>query len=269
MSGFDDRHIDFVARHYKEGAFDTQKAISRFQARCGVSSKVRRFGWKHVGVAAAAAVLLVVSGLFHYIRKNEWTEVMADGAATVCLLPDSSRVTLADGATLRYRFKDSRKVEMTGKAYFLVTPDPASPFEVTTGNSYVRVLGTSFQIDATAASGKAVEVYVSSGKVLFARSADTDGVILEKGTGATLPDGMSLPVVDTKDKINSIAWQRGTFIFDDTPLKEVLNTLSKHYKVSFVCTDLSKRLSGEFSTDDLNLIISLIESALDVNIMKM
>ena len=38
--------------------------------------------------------------------------------------------------------------------------------------------------------------------------------------------------------------------------------------ISFVADDLSKRLSGEFYTDDLDLIITLIEAALDVNIIK-
>ena len=50
--------------------------------------------------------------------------------------------------------------------------------------------------------------------------------------------------------------------------KAGLKTLSDHYHVSFVCTDLSKQLSGEFDIDNLDLIITLIESALDVNIMK-
>jgi hypothetical protein len=38
--------------------------------------------------------------------------------------------------------------------------------------------------------------------------------------------------------------------------------------MSFAATDLSKQLSGEFYADDLDLIISLIESALDVTIIK-
>ena len=48
----------------------------------------------------------------------------------------------------------------------------------------------------------------------------------------------------------------------------MLETLSDYYNVSFVADDLSKQLSGEFYTEDLDLIISLIESALDVNIVK-
>lgn len=46
-----------------------------------------------------------------------------------------------------------------------VARDESRPFEISAGNSYVKVLGTSFQVDAP--SGKAVEVYVASGKVFF------------------------------------------------------------------------------------------------------
>jgi ferric-dicitrate binding protein FerR (iron transport regulator) len=93
-------------------------------------------------------------------------------------------------------------------------------------------------------------------------------VVLTKDMQATLSQSDLLPVVAEENDVNSLAWQRGTFIFDKTPLKEVLETLSDYYKVSFVADDLSKQLSGEFYTDDLDLSISLIESALDVNIVK-
>ena len=93
-------------------------------------------------------------------------------------------------------------------------------------------------------------------------------MILTKDMQATLsPDG-NVPVIAVEPDINSIAWQRGSFIFDKTPLREVLETLSEYYKVSFAATDLDKKLSGEFYAEDLDLIISLIESALDVHIVK-
>lgn len=85
---------------------------------------------------------------------------------------------------------------------------------------------------------------------------------------ATLKAGDDTPVTDVVPDVNSIAWKRGSFIFEDMPLRDVLNCLSKHYKTSFAASDLSKRLSGEFYTDDLDLIIELIESALDVTIVK-
>ena len=139
------------------------------------------------------------------------------------------------------------------------------PFEITSDGAFVRVLGTKFMVDA----GSSVkEVYVTEGKVLFAKSSDAEGVILTKDMQATLSESAAVPVVAMEPDVNSIAWQRGSFIFDKTPLKEVLETLSEHYRVSFAATDLDKQLSGEFYAEDLDLIISLIESALDVHIIK-
>ena len=271
MSEFDDKHLDFVARHYEAGRFDTQKAIDGFNRAHPAPLKPPKvnFAWIY-SVAAAVAVIV---GLF-FIWDNtrvQWNELAAGSEQLCGHLPDSTLVTLSPGSTLRYAYSNdaSRRVEMTGKVYFDVARDESRPFEVSTGNSYVKVLGTSFQVDASVSAGKAVEVYVASGKVFFARSQESEGVVLEKGMGATLPDGMQKPVLNTRDKVNAVAWKRGTFIFDQTPLKDVLKTLSDHYHVSFVCTDLSKQLSGEFEIEDLDLIISIIESALDVNIMKM
>jgi len=270
MSEFDDRHLDFVARHYKEGRFDTQKAIESFHSRYGKPRKVRSINWMRVSGVAAAALLLV--GLFFFLRSQQesWTELVAVNGSEVHVLPDGTEVTLSKGSTLRYKDfdDDSRKVDMSGKIWFDVARDEARPFEVLTENSFVRVLGTEFQVDATVAAGKAVEIYVAEGKVLFARNADSDGVILTEGMGALLPVGIGAPVVEEVGDKNEIAWIRGTFIFDNTPLKEVLTCLSHYYKVSFVAEDLSKKLSGEFSTEDLDLIIELIESALGVNILK-
>ena len=271
MSNFEDKHLDFVARHYKEGAFDTRKALERFNSNNEIAPKPRVMRLKWVPAAAVAAVVLIGVFLFQHSPKNTWNELTAQSSIVTGLLPDSTSVTLAPGSTLKYRnfSGKSREVQMSGKIYFDVARDEARPFEISTDNSYVKVLGTSFQVDATAGNQKAVKVDVMSGKVLFARSEDSQGVILTKGMGATLANGALAPVLETKDNINSIAWKRGTFIFDNTPLKEVLNTLSKHYKVSFVCNDLSKNLSGKFSTDDLDTIITLIEDALAVNILKL
>ena len=68
--------------------------------------------------------------------------------------------------------------------------------------------------------------------------------------------------------MNTLAWQRGTFIFDQTPLKEVLDCLSEYYGVAFAANNLEKCLSGEFIADDLDLILTIIESALDVTIIR-
>ena len=265
MSDFEDKHMDFVLKHYQEGKFDTRKAIDRFNEAHGIVQKPRRrvLPWVSGIVAAAAAVVLCV----FLFRGNEqqMIELIANNAVKEFALPDGTEVTLAPGSKLSYSEKSPRKTQLEGKAYFEVARDEAVPFEITADGAFVRVLGTKFMVDA----GSSVkEVYVTEGKVLFAKSSDAEGVILTKDMQATLSPDENVPVIAVEPDVNSIAWQRGSFIFNKTPLREVLETLSKHYKVSFAATDLDKQLSGEFYAEDLDLIISLIESALDVHIIK-
>ena len=264
MSDFEDKHMDFVLKHYQEGKFDTQKAIDRFNEAHGIVQKPRRrvLPWVSGIAAAAAAVVLCV---FLFRDSNQQIQLMANSAMKEFVLPDGSEVTLAPGSRLTYKEKSPRKTQLEGKAFFEVARDEGVPFEITSDGAFVRVLGTKFMVDAGAA---VKEVYVTEGKVLFAKSSDSEGVILTKDMQATLSQSDAVPVVAAKADVNILAWQRGSFIFDQTPLKEVLQTLAKHYKVSFVANDLSKQLSGEFDSEDLDLIISLIESALDVNIVK-
>ena len=266
MSHSEDRHLDFVLKHYKEGAFDTQKAIGRFMDARGIRPKPRRrWNFAAVGVSVAAAVILGVF-LFTGIESRQWTQIAAASSQQTVVLPDGTDVTLAPGSSLSYKMKDRREVRMEGKAFFDVARDEERPFEVDADGAFVKVLGTEFMVDET--DGTSVKVYVEDGKVLFARNVRSEGLSLTKGMGAFLEDGAAMPVLEEKPDVNAIAWQRGYFIFDQTPLSEVLDCLSDYYHVSFAATDLSKKLSGEFHTDDLDLIIELIESALDVTIIR-
>ena len=259
--------MDFVLKHYQEGKFDTQKAIKRFNEAHGIVQKPRRriLPWVSGMVAAAAAVVLCVFLFRGNDPQTQQIQLVADAQIQEYVLPDGSEVTLAPGSRLTYSEKSPRSTQLEGKAFFEVARDEAVPFESTSDGAFVRVLGTKFMVDA----GSSVkEVYVTEGKVLFARKPDGEGVILTKDMQATLSPDENVPVISVEPDVNSIAWQRGSFIFDKTPLRDVLETLSEHYKVSFAATDLDKQLSGEFYAEDLDLIISLIESALDVHIIK-
>ncbi len=266
MSHSEDRHLDFVLKHYKEGAFDTEKAIGRFREAKGIKPQPRRrISFAAIAISVAAAVLLGVF-LFTGLESRQWTDVAVADAQQTVVLPDGTNVTLAPGALLSYRMKDQREVRMEGKVYFDVARDESRPFEIDADGAFVRVLGTEFMVDRS--EKDEVKVYVEDGKVLFAKNRKSEGVILTKGMEASIGDQMQVPEVEETPDVNSIAWQRGSFIFDHTPLKDVLDCLSEYYHVSFAATDLSKKLSGEFATDDLDLIITLIESALDVTIIR-
>lgn len=270
MKTNEDRMIDFVAKSYEENRFDPRKALARSQngsLRRSLSLSKRTVMLKRIaGVAAAAAV-----GIFLYLSwLTSWTGYAAYDIAQTFTLPDSSSVTLAPGSTLRLqKHKDKRLVQMTGKVYFNVRHDDRAPFRVDAGSGFVKVLGTRFQVDAL----DSTSVSVVSGKVLFTDSqSDGEGLILTKGQSAVLDPAASKPVEITPKHPNPAAWATGEFIYDNTPLPEVLSELSEYYDVTLVAFDAghssgeSRRLSGEFSTSSLQEILNLINSALGTDI---
>lgn len=270
MKTKEDRMLDFVAKSYEENRFDPRKALARSQngsLRRSLSLSKRTVMLKRIaGVAAAAAV-----GIFLYLSwLTSWTDYAAYDIAQTFTLPDSSSVTLAPGSTLRLqKHKDKRLVQMTGKVYFNVRHDDRAPFRVDAGSGFVKVLGTRFQVD----SRDPISVSVVSGKVLFSaiRSGE-EALILTKGQSAVLDPAASKPVEITPKHPNPAAWATGEFIYDNTPLPEVLSELSEYYDVTLVAFDAghssgeSRRLSGEFSTSSLQEILNLINSALGTDI---
>ena len=270
MKTNEDRMIDFVAKSYEENRFDPKKALARSQndsLRRSLSLSKRTVMLKRIaGVAAAAAV-----GIFLYLSwLTSWTDYAAYDIAQTFTLPDSSSVTLAPGSTLRLqKHKDKRLVQMTGKVYFNVRHDDRAPFRVDAGSGFVKVLGTRFQVD----SRDPISVSVVSGKVLFSaiRSGE-EALILTKGQSAVLDPAASKPVEITPKHPNPAAWATGEFIYDNTPLPEVLSEFSEYYDVTLVAFDAghssgeSRRLSGEFSTSSLQEILNLINSALGTDI---
>lgn len=270
MKTNEDRMIDFVAKSYEENRFDPKKALARSQngsLRWSLSLSKRTVMLKRIaGVATAAAV-----GIFLYLSwLTSWTDYAAYDIAQTFTLPDSSSVTLAPGSTLRLqKHKDKRLVQMTGKVYFNVRHDDRAPFRVDAGSGFVKVLGTRFQVD----SRDPISVSVVSGKVLFSaiRSGE-EALILTKGQSAVLDPAASKPVEITPKHPNPAAWATGEFIYDNTPLPEVLSELSEYYDVTLVAFDAghssgeSRSLSGEFSTSSLPEILNLINSALGTDI---
>lgn len=270
MKTNEDRMIDFVAKSYEENRFDPRKALARSQngtlcRSLRLSKRIVMFS-RIAGIAAAAII-----GIFLYTSwRTSWTDYMAYDIPQTFTLPDSSSVTLAPGATLRLqRHKDNRLVQMTGKIYFNVRHDCRAPFRIDVGLGFVKVLGTRFQVD----SRDPISVSVVSGKVLFSaiRSGE-EALILTKGQSAVLDPAASKPVEITPKHPNPAAWATGEFIYDNTPLPEVLSELSEYYDVTLVAFDAghssgeSRSLSGEFSTSSLPEILNLINSALGSDI---
>lgn len=272
MSEIEEKSIRFVLKNYKHGVFDTRKAFHEWKNKHDIHTRKRHIGYYWSGVAAS---LLLCIGTYLYWNMREddaWMRIAAADNVMEYMLPDSTFVTLSPHSTLKYRpevfRKEQREVVMTGKAYFRVHRDAAHPFSVTGQYAVAKVLGTSFQIDETL-SDSATEVYVSSGKVLFAAKGENDGAVLTKNMQASLIHGEHQPHIVAPQTPNPAAWAVGKFVYEETPLPDVLEELSDYYHVKLTATNADKTLSAEFETDDgVDVIVSLLEESLGVKIEK-
>lgn len=263
----ENRHLRFVLRHYTPGMFDTRRAIREYKE---THPRILRSWWRYAAAGAAAVVVLVTAAYFLIGRPIQPVVLYAADRSAVYTLPDSSQVTLYPHSSLSYNpsdfGKDARRVDMRGKVTFRVTRNPEAPFTASTSRAAVRVLGTQFTVDEYDADSIAVEV--TSGKVLFTASGEKDGLVLTKGMSAYLLADNSTPVLDEKTAIENAAATPRRFVYDNTPLAEVLRELSDHFNVTLTCATPDKRLTAEFDTADLDEIIMVIEKSLDVKIVK-
>lgn len=272
MSEIEEKCLRFVLKNYKHGVFDTRKAFHEWKNKNSTHIRKRRIGYYWSGVAAS---LLLCIGIFLYWNMREddaWMRIAAADNVMEYMLPDSTFVTLSPHSTLKYRpdvfRKEQREVEMTGKAYFRVYRDAEHPFRVTGQYAMVKVLGTRFQIDESLPDS-ATEVYVSSGKVLFSAKGENDGIVLTKNMQASLAHGEHQPHIVASHTPNPAAWAVGKFVYEETPLSDVLKELSDYYHVKLTTANTDKTLSAEFETSDgLDVIVSLIEESLGVRIEK-
>lgn len=204
-----EKRLRFVARRYKEGSLDEDKAWERFAARQGIRRQVafRRY-WM---VAASVVLLLIGFGTFYMKDRNnpEWVSVVtASGQLKDVYLPDSTLVSMAGNSTLRYDLKkygkERRVVEMTGKVFFQVKRNEARPFSVHTALTEVTVLGTSFQVNEQPG---VTQVNVVTGKVRFAAGEALEPAILTAGMSASYSDEKKEINIGTEEKPNDLSWK--------------------------------------------------------------
>ena len=269
--------LRFVAQHWKAGRFEPERAWRRFRASEEAAEPARRpaFGRPVWGYALASALAALVLGLFLF-RPAPRTVIPAAAGVQAVVLPDGSRATLAPGATLSFRRhgfgRRDRSVSQTGKVFYAVVRNEAVPFEITADKGFVRVLGTRFQVE-TDSLGTAVDVV--DGRVLFAAAPsgvrktvrEEDGVILTRGMHAELAPGVTVPALSEAEHANPAAWATHFFRYENTPLEEVLRELSDHFGHALRTDARNRRLTGEFEGEELDEIVSLIESALDIHIV--
>lgn len=183
---------------------------------------------------AAALVLLggILSVLFMMNSEIPQMEMTSQSEVVRDVLDDGTEVTLNENSVLSYPKEftgDERRVQLSGEAFFDVERDEKKPFIIDLHNDfYVKVLGTSFNIDANE-SDSITEVYVHSGKVEF--GSKEDKIILTAGEKGIMNNntGAVRKVMEDDLGLEELFWIDQTLEFDGEPLVEVVRVLEKVY----------------------------------------
>ena len=148
-------------------------------------------------------------------------------------LADGTKVWLNSLTQLRFPVTfagEERKVYLTGEAYFEVARDSVHPFIVATDEGMeVKVYGTEFNVD-TYRKGT-VKTTLVNGKVGIRVSATGEEVRLSPNQMALFTKVTQSIQVENVDPYGAIAWKDGKFVFEDEPIEEIMERLSRWYDV--------------------------------------
>ncbi len=217
-------------------------------------------------VGAVVAFAMILTTVLH--RDAGWETVAASEAQTVTFA-DGSTVELATGTRLMVPedgAADARRARLLGgQALFRIVRNPAEPFEVTTPNAEVVVLGTTFSVEATDVE---TEVVLVSGAVTLAPRATPDQAVhLAPGEQSRV---LALDAPSTPEPANvgaALAWTGTVFARGET-VGFVAERLGRQFDASVAVDPVlaSEEVSGEFGGDGLRDALDKLAAALGARV---
>lgn len=165
------------------------------------------------------------------------TIVVPRGGEYKLELADGTLVWLNSDSELRYPVKfagSQRDVWLKGEGYFEVSKNPEKPFRVVVDNMIVKVLGTSFNINAYKDRGNILTTLVS-GKVDIQDMSGKSLVVMSPNQQVDFRHGkISVQEVDVT---RFVSWIDGKFYFNDMTLENIMSQLQRWYDIEVFFVD--------------------------------
>lgn len=221
----------------------------------------------------AAAILVLISAIAWFYNDNQTVgnmQAVTGELVQVDTLSDGSVITLNKQSVLEYpsKFKGNQRhvVLAKGEAFFDVSPDRKKPFLITSGNTTIRVVGTSFNVKL---KNDAVEVIVESGKVEVIKGGKH--IFLVPGEKIVASDSENqLAKVKTPDLLYNY-YRTKMFVAEDTPLWRMVEALNEAYDSKIEITNPAIRdlpLNTTFNNESLEDILQVISRTFRITVKK-
>lgn len=223
-----------------------------------------------------AAVLIILIGFQFYFNlykskpgdniKNYYTSVITEeGQRSKVILLDSSIVWLNSSTTLSYHENDlekERRVHLSGEAFFQVSKNADKPFFVQNEQLIVKVLGTEFDVEAYPETGE-INVVLESGSVQLNHAQNESfSYQLKPGEIAKFDLEQNNLNIAEVDVAKFSSWKNGVLIFQNDPMKEVIERLERWYNVEVEIRDeevYNSIFTGTITNEGYEQIFRLID----------
>jgi transmembrane sensor len=233
-----------------EGEFDGLRrlvetgGVGRGPVKRAAGGRFRPAGWRVPALAASLALALLGSWALSGWLHDDRVIVTAPGEVRTLTLADGTRVTVNGGTRLVLNGWNSRRAELkTGEAQFTVRLDPAHPFELRIGSQRIVDLGTVFDVFR---NHRITRIEVAEGSVRF----EDDETRLRLDAGNTLVSAGDR-IVESSKPVSAIgSWTRGTLVYRDAPLVDIVGDLSRNRGIAI---ELGPELSDRTFTGVIQL----------------
>ncbi len=240
-----------------------------------------RFSPAWLVAASLTLLLLSAAGIYFSLSHrddvrntpfqiNQITKQTEKGQKYTMRLADGTKVKLNSESKISFPEQfdgELRIVEFVGEAFFEVAKDTARPFVIRSGKISTTVLGTSFNLRATADAGK-FEVAVLTGSVKVSHEAEKgiDERHVAPHQSATFDQKSNFFNIQPFDPEVVMAWVDGVIVFEDAGLDEIVGKLESWYgvdiNVSAIKGRISKGYTGSYKDKSLESVLEGISFVL-------
>jgi ferric-dicitrate binding protein FerR (iron transport regulator) len=230
-------------------------------------------------VIRIAASLVVGIGLYlsyTILSKEEMIVEQALADITEIDLPDGSEIKLNQQASITYAEgfgKKERKLTLKGEAFFDVEPDKSKPFIIDAGQGSIKVLGTSFNVNAL--PNQPVHVNVITGVVELSTinpgTGDSLFLVLKAGEAGSIEKGKQ-PKPETIKDPDQLFWVDRTLVFKTTSVGKVLDIVKKYYNVEVQLEDTlinECTITANFTDATAEYILEVVAITLNLELIKL
>ncbi len=224
----------------------------------------------------AAGVIIVLGISFFafqwFYAPSELLAVNSDNQIINDTLPDGSFAVLNKKSELAYEYNkrsNTRKVKLSGEAYFEVKHEETKPFVIETDEVIIKDIGTAFNVKAYPGSDT-VQVFVESGEVQF-YTLKNPGLNLKAGEigiyNKSIKEFSRIARLDT----NALAYKTKIFSFNNTELQSAIEMLNEVYESKIVLANKAIgrcRLTVNFNNDNIENIADIIAETLNLTVTK-